>query len=1414
LVASTTGIVPWWTYYSRGIPGVGTALVNVVNLNFLLTANDVDVSDGELNLGFTRVYNSQSGHDASNSDNSTPSVFGNRWTNNLDVHLGWSGNSNSGTVSVYTADGARQDFTCQINVVQACTVQTAGVYDLLATTDLSNGIACQLQWTHKNGVTYMFNAPYTACSSLQQGQLGRLLSITGRNTNFSIQLAYYWDGGAGNPENISTITATHEPDGAQLTLSFGLIPNSNPPMTELTKITRPDGEVIDYKYNSTGGLNGVDKPAQIPVLAVSESIPKQWGDTTPIPAGNLPEVYNIVKAGLLEACGPRATIGLLDNGNPQDGACVDFQYTSNPNQLTAWWTRGVLNPTPNDGFLSPSAIQSGQPTGFVSWNDTAFFSNQSQSGSCPTYAVMSDQWLHQTLWCYDSNNRIFEMQRLVSGSSWLTTAQSWDANNDLTSVTDARGNTTNIAYDPNGNVVEVALPSQTTSQGTLQPTYLLDYDFHNNVLRFCDPANNANNGWNPSQSDNLCRQSGSTYYAQFSYNTSDQAEPYGCLTDTYTPSGYHHALTYGGGGCGIGSPTQIEGAKFSQLDPKQTTKDPKEQFSYNANGLVATITPNNPDQKPWIVSYTNDAMNKVRSLQDPDGVSSYQCTNLDGSVFYSETAYQFNVDGSTGCPTTGSLANGTATPPPYATSYGYDPDSNVATVLNHHNCTVGIQNAKCAANAQPTSNPDTCNGVNVKLGTTCYFYDGEDRPVEVKLPYDSSVDLYTNPWVTRYWYDLTGVNDSFDGSYSISGYGNLFKTQELLPSTCSASFSTPLGQLGSVSNGSYVDVKATSYDALDRPVTKYANPCSTPSIETLTWDSSPLNGNLGGFLGKDCNSGQPVQCQRFDYTPDGEEMTFASDDGASPQRDYTYDPDGRPTQITSDGFSTFPQVYQYNVDGYLASATDASSGNNTKATQATLTYHRYHDNTLSSLDVSSGPLNKTALFTYAYRSDGPVLWEQVDDAGLGVKNQGQTSINYSYSDAGRFTERDENNAVVSKADYYASGLQKDYSFPSGSLSSFLYAVDGEIVSVTPSNQQGLCGTQTTVTYIYTLRGELTGSPPCAYYAGKTYFANGVAPLLQTIGAPTITYSWNDLTATMGSVVGSGNCRFFWCPQYGWGLDTAGRMTTENQLIQRIGYQNPLSVTTARKYDSENHLYNSQYQNADVSSPTAIIHWGPNGHPITIGVLPQGGTEKDETLHWNGDQLLFTTHRNNGQDVLDDIKVDVQGDILPGDTGYSGLTFYDRGPGGLIVGCHNATGSTYTGLGDGWLASQGGCGSGGSGPQMPSSIIWSSTPYPVDTPGAFTLGTGGTLGMPRTDGFVDGFDTIQGVRAYNSNSGSWTSPDSYAGDVFDPSSQKGYAWNGSRREAASAVPGSENGRCWLKKCRASTFLFFMIMAEPS
>ena len=260
------------------------------------------------------------------------------------------------------------------------------------------------------------------------------------------------------------------------------------------------------------------------------------------------------------------------------------------------------------------------------------------------------------------------------------------------------------------------------------------------------------NGWIPNPGETPCAASGTTNYTKLRYS-SDGNEPYGCLTDTYTPSGYHRSVSYNSN-CGTGLPTSIVGDTFTQPnDPLTPSRTPTLSLSYNPNGdgLVTAYGRGGPHNATWQINYTANGSNRIRSVQDPNGVTSYSCYNVDGSIFYSESAKQNALDSSPSCPSEQQFNNGTATPPTYATAYGYDADGNAVTVMHHHNCPDASSN--CTAN-----NPakKQCNSQATLEGMTCNFYDGIDRLVEVRLPYDCSFDIYENHWITRYLYDLTG----------------------------------------------------------------------------------------------------------------------------------------------------------------------------------------------------------------------------------------------------------------------------------------------------------------------------------------------------------------------------------------------------------------------------------------------------------------------------------------------------------------------------------------------------------------------------------------------------------------------------------------------------------------------------------
>ncbi len=264
----------------------------------------------------------------------------------------------------------------------------------------------------------------------------------------------------------------------------------------------------------------------------------------------------------------------------------------------------------------------------------------------------------------------------------------------------------------------------------------------------------------------------------------------------------------------------------------------------------------------------------------------------------------------------------------------------------------------------------------------------------------------------------------------------------------------------------------------------------------------------------------------------------------------------------------------------------------------------------------------------------------------------------------------------------------------------------------------------------------------------------------------------------------------------WTYDNAGRLT--------------VSSTEKRTFDAENHTLTNQVYSGSANVIYNAVNWGPNGHPSLIGGSKSGAPTQFDTLHWDGGTLLFTT---NGAGKVDDIKVGTMGDILPLDPGYAGLTFYDRDPSGGVMGCHNSTGATFVGITEvysraisnskisgTWAVSP--CTTYSSearltgDPVMPTSIMWWSSPTTISAANnvefltfpAPPIGQGGVLGMPRTDGYADGTDVIQGVRTYDSNAGTWTTPDAYAGDVDDPASQKAYMWNGNNPESYSDPEG--------------------------
>lgn len=447
---------------------------------------------------------------------------------------------------------------------------------------------------------------------------------------------------------------------------------------------------------------------------------------------------------------------------------------------------------------------------------------------------------------------------------------------------DARGNATDYGYDGNGNTLWAQGPSVQTSLGTGRPLARYSYDQYNNLVAYCDPQYVWTTGataCNPG--------SGVTHYT---YDYTDGNEPYGRLTDTYTPLGYHHAIAYttsaqAGGDYGL--PTDVTGDPITQsIDSTTPSRTTHTTVIYDGNGnAVCYSTLQDGGGTHWYRA-TYDGLNRRVATADADdaSLSVSQCANtagIAGSHIQSTTSYYPNGQ-----------VSATQSPGEYAagvsTTYTYDPDGNPLSETQHY----GNQ-----------------------AGTTTKWYDGADRLVEVEQPHDprtnpqgTAYDYFAYAWLTRYIYDLSqGNNVSVDGA-SFRAYGNLYKTQEYVPSN-------PVVQAGTTPAApAWTDVRGTGFDALDRALSSYENAFGTTPKLSNTYDG---NGYYGLLSGTQNAAGQQ---SLLTYYSTGwlDQKSYLNDGGVTPSQTYGYDADGRATSITSSQFGMESHVFD--ADGPLGSS--------------------------------------------------------------------------------------------------------------------------------------------------------------------------------------------------------------------------------------------------------------------------------------------------------------------------------------------------------------------------------------------------------------------------------------------------------------------------------------------------------------
>jgi hypothetical protein len=261
----------------------------------------------------------------------------------------------------------------------------------------------------------------------------------------------------------------------------------------------------------------------------------------------------------------------------------------------------------------------------------------------------------------------------------------------------------------------------------------------------------------------------------------------------------------------------------------------------------------------------------------------------------------------------------------------------------------------------------------------------------------------------------------------------------------------------------------------------------------------------------------------------------------------------------------------------------------------------------------------------------------------------------------------------------------------------------------------------------------------------------------------------------------------------FGFDNDGRIDYTTSIWcdssgQQGGCSWTDSVSKNEMYDAEDHLtaIGTQVDNDSGILYNHYYSWGPNGHIVTMGAKLVLQTTQTWTpwlyqgVHWDGDAIAFETRQDGS---LANYQLGADGDYAPGDTGYAGVTYFDRDLSNTAIANHNASGhsafDTY--------AAEAHIQPENRGAMFDETVYSAGTPT-GSQPTFFDNNVGSLLTYDRLDGVTDGQGVIQGVRNFDPGTQQWSTPDVYEGRISDPETQSKYMWNNNNPVAYSDPSG--------------------------